>query len=227
MTACSPAPRAAGSSTTPASSVDPHLLEHLRLLARARPRAGMLELPADLSPEDALKAIEAALRALGSHPSRAAQAPRGSRQATIHIDGAARGNPGPAGAGVLILGPDGEVVDRMHCWLGETTNNVAEYQALLLALERAQALGIADLEVRSDSELLVRQLNGQYKVKHPKLRELYGQAVERIGGFRRVQIRHVARELNAEADALANRGIDEAVAKRLRARPPSPEGDQR
>ncbi len=125
---------------------------------------------------------------------------------------------------MLILGPEGEVVDRMHRWLGETTNNVAEYQALLLALERAEALGFADLEVRSDSELLVRQLNGQYKVKHPRLRELYVQAVERIGGFRRVRIQHVPRELNAEADALANRGIDEAAAKRLRAHPSSAEG---
>jgi len=226
MTACSPAPRATGSSTTPGSGVEAHLLEYLRLLARARPGAGTLELPTDLSPENALQAVEAALGALGGHPPRAAQAPRGSRQATIHIDGAARGNPGPAGAGVLILGPDGGVVDRMHRWLGETTNNVAEYRALLLALERAQALGIADLEIRSDSELLVRQLNRQYKVKHPKLRELYGQAVERIEGFRRVQIRHVPRELNAEADALANRGIDEAVAKGLRARSSSPEGDR-
>jgi ribonuclease HI len=207
--------------------VDPHLLEQLGLLARARPGAGILELPPDLSPDHALQAVQAALRALGgSLPSAAAQTLRGLRQATIHIDGAARGNPGPAGAGVLILGPDGEVADRLHRWLGETTNNVAEYQALLLALERAAALGFTDLEVRSDSELLVRQLNGQYKVKHPKLRELYGQAVERIGGFRRVRIRHVARELNAEADALANRGIDDAVIHRLRARSSSPGGDR-
>jgi ribonuclease HI len=224
MTACSPAPRAAGSSTTPDSGVDPHLLERLRLLARARPGAGVLQLPPDLSPESALRAVEAALRALGGRTSGPALSPRGSRQATIHIDGAARGNPGPAGAGILILGPDGEVIDRMHRWLGKTTNNVAEYQALLLALERAQALGIADVEVRSDSELLVRQLNGQYKVKHPKLQELYGQAVERIGRFRRVQIQHVPRALNAEADALANQGIDDAMAKRLRAEHSSPEG---
>ena len=141
----------------------------------------------------------------------------------MHIDGAARGNPGPAGAGVLILGPDGEVVERVHRWLGEATNNVAEYRALLLGLERAQALGFTDLEVCSDSELLVRQLNGQYKVKHPTLRELYAQAVERIGEFQRVHIRHVPRELNADADALANRGIDEAVTERLRALQPSAE----
>jgi ribonuclease HI len=204
--------------------VDPHLLEHLALLARARPGAGILQLPPGLTPDGALKAVEAALRALGGSPGGAAQAPHGSRRATIHIDGAARGNPGPAGAGILILGPDGEVVDRIHRWLGEATNNVAEYQALLLALERAAALGFSELEVRSDSELLVRQLNGQYKVKHPRLRELYAQAVERVGGFRRVRIEHVARELNAEADALANLGIDEAAARRLRVRPPAPEG---
>lgn len=207
--------------------MDPSLLERLRLLAQARPGAGILHLPSDLSPESALGAIEAALQALGARPIRPADPSKGPRRVRIHIDGAARGNPGPAGAGVLILSPDGGVVERTHRWLGEATNNVAEYQALLLALERAAALGFTDLEVCSDSELLVRQLNGQYKVKHPALRVLHGQAVERIAGFRRVQIRHVPRELNADADALANRGIDEAVRKRLQAQQALAEEDRR
>jgi ribonuclease HI len=198
--------------------VDPSLLERLRLLAQARPGVGILHLPPDLPPDSALAAVEAALRTLEGRPAKSADPPNLPRRGRIHIDGAARGNPGPAGAGVLILGPDGEVVERVHRWIGEATNNVAEYQALLLGLERAQALGFTDLEVCSDSELLVRQLNGIYKVKHPTLRELYALAVERIGGFRRVLIRHVPRELNADADALANRGIDQAVTKGLRAR---------
>ncbi len=112
--------------------------------------------------------------------------------------------------GVLIIGPDGQRVEQIHRSIGEATNNVAEYRALLLGLDRAKSLGYADIEVYSDSELLVRQLQGRYQVKHPVLRELYGMAKERIGGFRRFGIRHVPREENAEADALANRAIEEA-----------------
>ena len=136
-----------------------------------------------------------------------------------HIDGASRGNPGPAGIGVLFLGPDGAVVERLHRGIGKATNNVAEYAALLLALEQAKAMGVKDLEVHSDSELLVRQLQGRYQVKHPALRPLYATARERIAGLRHFAIHHVPRELNAEADALANRGIDEAA--RIVSRPRS------
>ena len=143
---------------------------------------------------------------------------------TIYTDGASRNNPGEAGAGAVIKQNGGEIA-ALARYLGTTTNNVAEYTAAIMALEHALHLGASRVKLFADSELLVRQLNGQYKVKHPKLRELYERAVERIGGFRRVQIRHVPRELNAEADALANRGIDEAVAKRLRARPSSVTGD--
>jgi ribonuclease HI len=102
------------------------------------------------------------------------------------------------------------VVERLHRGIGEATNNVAEYRALLLALERARALGMRDVEVCSDSELLVRQLQGRYRVKHPALQPLFAAAREHVGAFRRFEIRHVPRELNAEADALANRGIDES-----------------
>lgn len=129
----------------------------------------------------------------------------------IHIDGASRGNPGPAGIGVMMIGGGGEVVERLHRGIGEATNNVAEYRALLLALERALEAGATDVTVCSDSELLVRQLQGRYRVKHPALQPLFAKARELISAFRHFEIRHVPRELNAEADALANRGIDEAA----------------
>jgi ribonuclease HI len=110
----------------------------------------------------------------------------------------------------VIIGPNGQVIERAHRSIGEATNNVAEYRALLLALERALALGCTDLAVSSDSELLVRQLQGRYQVRHPTLRGLYTTAKEQIAGFSHFGIQHIPREANAEADALANRAIDEA-----------------
>lgn len=184
------------------------LLSLLRRLANARPGVQLLELPADLSPQEALRAVRAALKALEPTPPPQAR-PGATHVHRVHIDGASRGNPGPAGIGVLFLGPDGAVLERIHRGIGEATNNVAEYTALLTALERATEMGVKDLEVYSDSELLVRQLQGRYQVKHPGLRPLYAVARERIAGLRQFRICHVPRELNAEADALANRGIDE------------------
>jgi ribonuclease HI len=192
--------------------VDPaDLLTRLRRLSQARPGEGVLHLPARLTPQEAVEAVRAALKLLQTRTVARPQprAPRG--RIRIHIDGAARGNPGPAGLGVLIIGPDGQVVERNHRYIGEATNNVAEYRALLLALERAEALGCTDLEVYADSELLVRQLQGVYQVKHPSLRTLYTAARERIERFRRFEIRHVFREENGDADALANHAIDEAM----------------
>jgi len=187
------------------------LLSRLRRLSHALPGAGVLHLPADLSATEALQSIRAALKAL-----EARSVPRGKRIESpaglrIHIDGAARGNPGPAGIGVLITGPDGKVVEQIHRSIGEATNNVAEYRALLLALDRARALGSNEVEIYSDSELLVRQLQGRYQVKHPVLRALYAKARGLIADFRRFAIAHVPREENAEADALANRGVEEAL----------------
>jgi ribonuclease HI len=186
------------------------LLALLRRLANAQPEGRALHLPADLSPQEAIQAVRAAVKAL--EPTRSIRARTGTRSGAMraHIDGASRGNPGPAGIGVLFLGPDGAVVERLHRGIGEVTNNVAEYAALLLALERAAAMGVKDLEVYSDSELLVRQLLGRYQVRHPALRPLYASARERIAGLRHFAIHHVPRELNVEADTLANRGIDEA-----------------
>jgi len=187
------------------------LLTVLRLLADAEPGSKVLHLPAGLSPQEALQAVRAAVKALEATPARRPRSGTPSGAVRVHIDGASRGNPGPAGVGVVFLGPDGAVVERLHQGIGEVTNNVAEYSALLLALDRAAALGLEDLEIYSDSELLVRQLQGRYQVRHPALRPLYARARERICALRRFAIHHVPRELNSEADALANRGIDEAM----------------
>jgi ribonuclease HI len=185
------------------------LLELLRQLANAQPGPKVLYLPAGLSPEAAIQAVRAAVRALDPTPPRQ-RTGTGPRVTRVHIDGASRGNPGPAGVGILFLAPDGTVIERMHRGIGEATNNVAEYSALLTALERATELGLDELEVYSDSELLVRQLQGRYQVKHPALRPLYATVQQRIGALRRFAIHHVPRELNAEADLLANQGIDDA-----------------
>ena len=125
-----------------------------------------------------------------------------------YIDGAARGNPGPAGAGVWIE-PRGEEGAEEHFEaLGRTTNNVAEYRALLMALARAAELGAEDVEILSDSELLVRQINGHYRVKADHLKPLVSEAVRRAKNFRRFSIAHVRREQNRNADRLANLGAD-------------------
>lgn len=130
---------------------------------------------------------------------------------TLRTDGASRGNPGPAGIGAVIeVDGTGERIER-YGYIGETTNNVAEYRALLLALEEAERLSPPSLTVRSDSELLVRQLNGEYKVKSPLLKPLYLEAVRRLRRFPSTRILHVKREENAKADLLANRAIDEHV----------------
>jgi len=128
---------------------------------------------------------------------------------SLYCDGACRGNPGPAGAGVVLVDPHGEVAGRNLEYLGQTTNNVAEYRALLLGLKMAQNLGIKKLQVFSDSELLVRQLNGSYRVKKPHLLTLWQQAQRELRQFKTVEIAHVPRELNHQADRLANQAIDQ------------------
>ncbi len=132
----------------------------------------------------------------------------------LNADGGARGNPGPAGAGAVLSLAGGEVVARLKEYLGEATNNVAEYRGLILGLEAARARGCRSLEVRLDSELIVRQLNGQYKVKSPHLKPLYERAKRLLQDFEAVSIVHVRRELNHEADKLVNQAIDEALGKR-------------
>ena len=126
----------------------------------------------------------------------------------VHVDGGARGNPGPAAIGVVTSTPDGEVVDELAEPIGEATNNVAEYRALLRGLERARELGATEVEVVNDSELVARQVQGAYKVKHPGLRPLYDQAMEALRGFERWSVRSVPRAQNAHADQLVNAALD-------------------
>jgi ribonuclease HI len=128
----------------------------------------------------------------------------------VHVDGGARGNPGRAAAAAVISTPGGDVVDEAHELLGVATNNVAEYRGLLLGLERARALGADEVEVVNDSELVAKQVNGQYKVRHPDMRPLYEQALKALRGFDRWSIRSVPRAQNAAADALVNQALDSA-----------------
>jgi len=130
----------------------------------------------------------------------------------VHVDGGARGNPGPAAVGVVVSTPDGAVLDEIGEVIGVATNNVAEYRGLLLGLERARALGATEVEVVNDSELVARQVMGDYKVKHAGLKPLHQQALAALRGFDRWSIRSVPRERNARADALVNAALDgEAV----------------
>jgi ribonuclease HI len=130
----------------------------------------------------------------------------------VHVDGGARGNPGPAAAACVLSSPSGEVIDEHAQVLGTATNNVAEYRALLLGLQRAKALGADDVEVVGDSELIAKQVQGLYKVKHPSMRPLYLQAMEAFRGFQKWSIRTVPRAQNAAADALVNAALDQAAA---------------
>jgi ribonuclease HI len=133
------------------------------------------------------------------------------RGVTVHVDGGARGNPGPAAAAAVATGPAGEVLGERTAYLGETTNNVAEYRALLLGLELAEALGAREVDVVNDSELVARQVGGQYKVKNAGLRPLHAEAMKALRGFRRWSVRSVRRESNERADELVNVALDEAV----------------
>jgi ribonuclease HI len=130
----------------------------------------------------------------------------------VHVDGGSRGNPGPAAAAAVLSTPDGQVVDEAFEVLGVATNNVAEYRGVLLGLSRARTLGADEVEVVNDSELVAKQINGQYKVKHPSMRPLYLDTMDALRGFREWKVRTVRRELNAEADALVNQALDAATA---------------
>ena len=125
----------------------------------------------------------------------------------LQADGAARGNPGPAGAGAVLFDPDGHVVAELRKALGVATNNRAEYEALVIGLEEARRRGVADLVIRLDSELLVKQMRGQYRIKHEALRPLAQRAAQLIAELG-ARIEHVPRERNAHADRLANEAID-------------------
>jgi len=128
----------------------------------------------------------------------------------VHVDGGARGNPGPAAAAAVVSTPQGEVVERAHELLGVATNNLAEYRALLLGLRRARALGATEVDVVNDSELVARQLTGAYRVKHADLKPLHAEALRALGDFERWSVRSVPRAENAQADALVNEALDAA-----------------
>ena len=127
-----------------------------------------------------------------------------SKRLVVNVDGGARGNPGPAAIASVVATPDGEVLEERSEAIGVATNNVAEYKALLLGIARARALGATQIELVGDSELIVRQVRGEYKVKDAALRELHAQVQEALGGFERWSIRHVRREENEPADTLVN-----------------------
>lgn len=143
---------------------------------------------------------------------------------TANIDGASRGNPGPASYAVILRDPSGKVILEFAKKLGRDTNNVAEYYALLAALDFASSHGIASLRIRSDSELLVRQMQGRYKVKSADLKPLHERASKLVRQFSYCVFEHIPREMNREADALANRALDEpgAIKSESNSRPNAP-----
>jgi ribonuclease H / adenosylcobalamin/alpha-ribazole phosphatase len=130
----------------------------------------------------------------------------------VACDGASRGNPGPAGIGVEITNEGGEVLAEIARGIGETTNNVAEYTAVIEGLAQAAQLGARSVTLRSDSQLLISQLTGRYRVKAPHLQPLHRRARSIAAGFDRVSFEHVPREENVEADRLANEGVDRWLA---------------
>ena len=127
---------------------------------------------------------------------------------TVNVDGGARGNPGPAAIGVVIRDPDGLILDEHGERIGDATNNVAEYTALIRGIQRAAELGATELDLVGDSELVVRQVEGKYKVKKPGLKPLHAEVKQALSAFEQWSIRHVRREQNAEADRLVNEVLD-------------------
>jgi len=132
-------------------------------------------------------------------------------KAILHADGGARGNPGPAGIGVVLTDERGDVIGEIARGIGEATNNIAEYRALIAGLELARDKGVTEIEIRLDSVLVVSQLKGEWKIKSDRLRSLAVQARRLFDSFPSASISHVPREQNADADKLANQGMDEAM----------------
>jgi ribonuclease HI len=126
----------------------------------------------------------------------------------VHVDGGARGNPGPAAVAAVATTPDGQPVAERSEYIGEATNNVAEYRAVLLAIELAEELGADDIEIVNDSELVARQIGGEYRVKQEHLKPLHREAMERLRHFDRWAVRTVRREHNTRADELVNDALD-------------------
>ena len=132
-------------------------------------------------------------------------------KAILYTDGGARGNPGPAGIGAVLTDPSGEVIGEIAEGIGETTNNVAEYSALIAGLELALEKGVTDIQVFMDSELVISQLKGEWKIKNDRLRTLAVKARALLNRFESKSLQHVRREQNSDADRLANQGMDAAM----------------
>jgi ribonuclease HI len=130
----------------------------------------------------------------------------------VHEDGGARGNPGPAAVAAVATSADGDQLGERKLYIGEATNNVAEYRALLLGIELARELGAEEVEIVNDSELVARQIGGEYKVKHAGLKPLFTEAMRELRGFHKWAVRPVRRDQNARADELVNEALDEELA---------------
>ncbi len=153
----------------------------------------------------------AAPTAVAASPASAAGAVAWPAEVMVHIDGGSRGNPGEAGVGVFFQDRSGAPLQSIARYIGRATNNSAEYQALLIALARARDVGVKHLRVFSDSELLVNQVNGRYRTTVPHLQQFLQEAIRLIREIGRVDVAHVRREMNKEADALANEAMDNRV----------------
>jgi ribonuclease HI len=131
-----------------------------------------------------------------------------NEQITLEFDGGSRGNPGPAGIGVVLRAADGTTLVTLGRFIGRATNNVAEYRALITALEQAQKLGAKKIQIRGDSELIIKQMRGEYRVKHPDMKQLYDEAQSLVHQFDECTISHNLRHKNELADKLANLAMD-------------------
>lgn len=187
---------------------------------RSSPSPARAAAPRASSGEGAVRAPAAAPRAVGAAFTEPAARPLlGTSEGTaplpakvcVYTDGASRGNPGPAGAGAVITDVTGNVVRRLGRFLGPQTNNVAEYQGVLLGLSHALAAGAREVVLRADSELAIRQLQGRYQVKNPGLKPLFAEVQGMLRRFERVTLEHVRREQNKDADEMSNRAIDERM----------------
>ncbi|MFQ5479900.1 MAG: ribonuclease HI family protein [Thermodesulfobacteriota bacterium] len=164
-----------------------------------------------------LKGVCITLRALprsapmpGAPLVKKAPSPSKGKSYELYVDGGSRGNPGPSGAGAVIIDPSGVAVKRLKKRLGRGTNNRAEYMALIMGLKAARALGVEFINIFADSELMVRQVSGRYKVKSPILKPLYTEVMALLSLFAAVKISHIPRASNKEADSLANEAMDAA-----------------
>jgi len=184
----------------------------LRHVAREEPLSITLKAFPGLTRERLTRLLEKMAESTARSPARVNTSESSTPwKVRVYSDGAARGNPGPSGAGAVLVDASGQEVDRLGKYLGIQTNNYAEYMGLLLGLKRARDLGIREVEVFADSELMIRQLGGRYQVRSPTLRPLYQEALRVLNDFSRVKLVHVPRKMNAAADEMSNRAIDERM----------------